>query len=518
MAQQTLLAIDNGTQSVRALLFDRDGQLLARSQVKFDPVYHAPEPGQAEQSAEYYWECLVRAVRGLWMQGAQPSDVIGVALTTQRATMVPVDRDGVALRPAITWLDQREATRTPPLSLHWQAVFRALGETETLKHLCRQAEANWLAEHEPAIFARMHKCLLLSGYLTHRLTGRFRDAVAAQVGYVPFDFRRQAWARPWDWKWEAMRLEPRHLPELVPAGQVLGTITEATAAVTGIPAGLPLFAAGADKACEVLGSGCLEPQLGALSFGTTATVNTIRRRYVEVTPLLPPYPAPVPGHYCTEVQTLRGFWMVNWFREHFGADDVARAAALGVPVEQVFEQHLADTPAGNMGLMLQPYWSPGVREPGREAKGALIGFGDVHGRAHVYRAIVEGLMHALRDSAGRIEQRTGTRLRRLRVSGGGAQSDGVVRIAANMFNLPVERPHTTETSGLGAAICAAVGLGLHPDFRTAVAKMTRVGHTVMPDKADAALYHSLHTRVYRPLYRQLQPLYREIRAITGYPH
>ncbi|MFN3587645.1 MAG: FGGY-family carbohydrate kinase, partial [Moraxellaceae bacterium] len=151
-------------------------------------------------------------------------------------------------------------------------------------------------------------------------------------------------------------------------------------------------------------------------------------------------------------------------------------------------------------------------------KGALIGFGDVHGREHVYRAIIEGLMHALRDSAGRIEKRTGTRLRRLRVSGGGAQSDGVVRIAADMFNLPVERPHTTETSGLGAAICAAVGLGLHPDFRTAVAKMTRVGHTVMPDKADAALYHSLHTRVYRPLYRQLQPLYREIRAITGYPH
>lgn len=514
---ETLLALDNGTQSVRALLFDRDGQLLARSQVKFDPVYHAPQPGYAEQSADYYWDSLVLAIRGLWVQGHRPSDVVGVSLTTQRGTVVPVDREGHALRPAITWLDQREATRIPSLSLHWQAAFRAINATDTLMHLCRQAEANWLAEHEPQTLRQMHKFLLLSGYLTQRLTGEFRDGVASQVGYVPFDFRRQDWARAWDWKWQAIHLERRHLPELVPAGGRLGTITAAASAATGIPQGLPLFAAGADKACEVLGSGCLDSRLGALSFGTTATINTIRRRYVEVTPLLPPYPAPVPGHYCTEIQTLRGFWMVNWFRDQFGADDVARALRDDVPVEAIFEEHLNATPAGSMGLMLQPYWSPGVRDPGREAKGALIGFGDVHDRRHVYRAIVEGLMYALRESGERIERRAKVKLKALRVSGGGAQSDAVVQIAADVFGLPVERPHTTETSGLGAAICAAVGLGLQPDFRTAVARMSHVGETVLPDPDRQALYEQLFKRVYKPMYTQLQPLYREIRDITGYP-
>lgn len=513
----TLLALDNGTQSVRALLFDRDGNLLMRSQVRFDPVYHATEPGQAEQSADYYWECLVRAVRGLWLQGARPADVVGVALTTQRGTVVPVDREGQALRPAITWLDQREASKVPTLSLHWQAVFRALKATDTLQHLCRQAEANWLHEHEPQTMRRTHKFLLLSGYLAHRLTGQFRDAVASQVGYVPFDFRRQDWARAWDWKWQAIRLRREQLPELVPAGGQLGVISAEAAAATAIPQGLPLFAAGADKACEVLGSGCLDPRLGALSFGTTATINTIRRNYVEVTPLLPPYPAPVPGHFCTELQTLRGFWMVNWFRDEFGAEDVTRARLEGLPVEAVFERHLEATPAGNLGLMLQPYWSPGVRDPGREAKGALIGFGDVHGREHVYRAIVEGLMYALRQGGERIEQRAGVRLRALCVSGGGAQSDGVVQIAADVFGLPVERPHTTETSGLGAAICAAVGLGLQPDFKTAVARMTRISTTVKPRRAEQALYEQLFRRAYLPLYTQLQPLYREIRSITGYP-
>jgi sugar (pentulose or hexulose) kinase len=514
---ETILALDNGTQSVRALLFDRDGELLFRSQVKFDPVYLSPLPGYAEQSAEYYWTCLVSAVQGLWQQGARPADVIGVTLTTQRGTIVAVDEEGMALRPAITWLDQRETTHPPALPLYWQALFRAVGATDTVSQFLRQAEANWIAHHEPDVFARMHKCLLLSGYLTHRLTGRFRDAVAAQVGYVPFDFRHQEWARGWDWKWAALRLRREHLPDLVPAGGLLGHITAATATETGIPEGLPLLSAGADKACEVLGSGCLDPQLGALSFGTTATINTIRRNYVEVTPLLPPYPAPVPGHYCTEVQTSRGFWMVNWFREQFGAEDMASALAEDIPVEQIFERHLQATPAGNMGLMLQPYWSPGVREPGREAKGALIGFGDVHGRAHVYRAIVEGLMYALKDSAGRIEKRAKVRLRSLRASGGGAQSDSVVQIAADVFGLMVERPHTTETSGLGAAICAAVGLGLQPDYQTAVSKMTRVGYTVQPDKSRQELYHQLYSKVYQPLYTQLQPLYREIRSITGYP-
>jgi sugar (pentulose or hexulose) kinase len=513
----TLLALDNGTQSVRALLFDRDGNLLARSQVNFDPVYHAALPGQAEQPAEYYWDCLVRAVRGLWMQGARPGDVVGVALTTQRATVVPVDREGRALRPAILWLDQREARRMPPLSLHWQAVFRALKATDTLQHLCRRAEANWLHESEPDVMRRCHKFLLLSGYLTHRLTGQFRDAVAAQVGYLPFDFRRQEWARPWDWKWQAIRLRRDQLPDLVPSGEQLGTLNAEASAAMALPPGLPLFAAGADKACEVLGSGCLDPRLGALSFGTTATINTIRRNYVEATPLLPPYPAPVPGHYCTEVQTSRGFWMVNWFRDEFGGSDLERARLETVPVEQIFEQHLRNTPAGNLGLMLQPFWSPGVREPGREAKGAMIGFGDVHGREHVYRAIIEGLMYALRQSKERIEKRAGVKLKSLRASGGGAQSDGVVQIAADVFGLPVERPHTTETSGLGAAICAAVGLGWHKDFKTAVARMTRIGATVKPGLAEQALYEQLFRRVYQPLYTQLQPLYREIRSITGYP-
>lgn len=170
-----------------------------------------------------------------------------------------------------------------------------------------------------------------------------------------------------------------------------------------------------------------------------------------------------------------------------------------------------------MGLILQPTFSPGVRIPGPEAKGAAIGLGDVHGRAHLYRAVLEGLAYALREGKERTERRTGVLVTELRVSGGGAWSDAVVQITADVFGLPTALPHTHETSGLGAVIDAAVGLGLHPSFEAAVGAMTRVRDVREPDSAAHELYDALYRRVYAKMYERLKPLYEEIREITGYP-
>jgi sugar (pentulose or hexulose) kinase len=267
----------------------------------------------------------------------------------------------------------------------------------------------------------------------------------------------------------------------------------------------------------VLGSGALEPHIGAVSLGSSASINTTHRRYVEVIPIVPPYPAAVPGAYSLEVQVFRGYWMIEWFKREFGSQEVARAAATGVEPETLFDELLRATPPGAMGLVLQPYWSPGVRIPGPEAKGAVIGWGDVHTRAHLYRAILEGLAYALREGAERTVKRTGVPIRELRVSGGGSQSPTAVQLTADIFGLPTSRPHTHETSGLGAAIDAAVGLGLHPTFEAAVASMTRIAETRDPDPVAHAVYEDLYRHVYLGLYERLRPLYAEIRRITGYP-
>jgi sugar (pentulose or hexulose) kinase len=314
-----------------------------------------------------------------------------------------------------------------------------------------------------------------------------------------------------------MPVRREQLPELVRPGEQLGLITDAASRHTGIPAGLPLIAAGADKACEVLGAGGVEPSTACLSYGTTATINTTRRRYLETIWLIPPYPAAIPDHYNTEVMIYRGFWMVSWFKREFGLREMQRASELGIEPEALFDELVNSVPPGSMGLLLQPYWSPGIREPGLEAKGSIIGFGDVHTRAHLYRAILEGLAYGLRQGKERIEQRSGTKITRLRVSGGGSQSDAAMQLTADIFGLPAERPHTYETSGLGAAIACAVGLGLHADFPPAIAAMTRVGRVFQPDPVVQQTYQQLYSEVYLHMYTRLRPLYRKIRRITGYP-
>ena len=517
MTADRVLALDVGTQSVRAMVFDPAGTLEAIAKVPIEPYVPGP-PGCCEQDADLYWRALGEACQRLLASPHVRRDSLaGVALTTQRGTVVVTDEAGEPLRRAMVWLDRCRAEGLPRIGGKWGLAFKAARVSDTVAAFRAEAEANVLARDEPERWSRVRRFLLLSGFLTHRLTGEFVDSVAAQVGYVPFDYKRQAWAKAGDWRWLALPVRPEWLPRLVPPGQSLGTITPAAAEATGIPAGLPLIASAGDKACEVLGSSALEPHVGAISLGTTASINTTHRRYVEVIPIVPPYPAAVPDAYSLEVQVYRGYWMIEWFKREFGAQEVARAADAGVEPETLFDQLLAETPPGAMGLVLQPYWSPGVRVPGPEAKGAVIGWGDVHTRAHLYRAIIEGLAYALREGAERTTKRTGVPIRELRVSGGGSQSPAAIQLTADIFGLPTSRPHTHETSGLGAAIDAAVGLGLHPSFEAAVAAMTRIAETRHPSPIAHAVSEDLYRNVYLRMYDRLRPLYAEIRRITGYP-
>jgi len=515
MPKDLILAIDNGTQSIRALIFNPVGDLLAKARVPIQP-YYSTLPGLAEQDPEVFWNGVCQACQQLWlMPGVSKEDIVGVALTTQRSTVVNVDEHGRALRPAIVWLDQRRTEGQKPIGGLWGLGFLLTGMTQTIAYLQAEAEANWIRTHQPEIWEKTHKYLLLSGYLTHKLVGKFVDSVSCQVGYLPFDYKHQRWASKGDWKWQAVPMDPRVLPELVEAAGILGEITPFAAEQTGIPVGLPLIAAAADKACEVIGAGCLEPHIACLSFGTTATINTTQNRYVEAIPLIPPYPSAVPGAYTLEMQIFRGYWMVSWFKQEFGLHEQQRADLLGIEPEILFDQLVEKVPPGSHGLVLQPYWSPGLKVPGPEARGAVIGFGDVHTRAHLYRAILEGLTYALFEGKERTVKRTGVAVTEIRVAGGGSQSRSAMQITADIFGLPVSRPHIYEVSGLGAAMDAAVGLGIYPGFEAAVKGMTHTGDHFEPDPKAHAIYQQLYQKVYRRMYNQLKPLYNEIRSAVN---
>lgn len=516
--QDLVLAIDNGTQSLRALVYDREGRLVAKEKLPFTTPYFSTSPGWAEQDPDVYWNALCQACQRLWQhQNVEKTRIAGVALTTQRGTIVNVDKDGKPLRPAILWLDQRKTYGLPPVGGLWGLLFRVAGMRDTVAYLQAEAEANWIRIHQPDVWGKTDKYLLLSGYLTYKLTGTFVDSIGCQVGYIPFDYKKLRWASDGNWKWKCAPVDPAWLPDLIPPGKVLGHITTRASRETGLPIGLPLIAAAADKACEVIGSGSLSPSIGCLSYGTTATINVTYRKYVEAIRLLPAYPSAIPGYHSAEVQIYRGYWMVNWFMEEFGYEEKQEAEKRGMTAEALLDQQIDDIPPGSMGLLLQPYWTPGLKMPGPEAKGAIIGFGDVHTKAHVFRAILEGLAFALREGKEAIEKRTKTPITSLRVSGGGSQSRNAMQLTADIFGLPAARPRIHETSGLGAAIDGAVGLGLHKDFESAVDAMTHVGDVFEPDMKTNRLYDALYHDIYKKMYRSLKPFYERIREITGYP-
>lgn len=516
MNADLILSIDNGTQSVRALVFDLQGSLIAKQRIPIQ-AYYSTSPGLAEQDPNIFWDAVCTACQKIWTESAiEKSRVAGVAITTQRSTVINVDPEGNPLRPAIVWLDQRRTENLKPVSGIWGLLFRLVGMTRTAAYLQAEAEANWIRTYQPDIWKQTYKYLFLSGYLTFKLTGKFVDSIGSQVGYVPFDYKKQSWAARWDWKWQAVPIMPDMLVNLVPPTELLGEITTEASEATGIPTGTPLMAAAADKACEVIGAGCLEPHIGCLSYGTTATINTTHRRYIELIPLIPPYPSAVPGAYSLELQIFRGYWMISWFRDEFGHHEQVIAKERGLQPEELFDELVYQVPPGSHGLILQPYWSPGLKVPGPEARGAVIGFGDNHTRAHLYRAILEGLTYALRDGADRTQKRSGTAITELRVAGGGSQSDAAMQITADIFGLPTSRPHLYEASGLGAAIDAAVGLNMHPNFTTAVQEMTHLGEVFSPDSGNHNLYNSLFENIYKQMYARLQPLYEQLYRLTDH--
>lgn len=513
--RDVLLSIDCGTQSLRGLLFSSRGVLLAKVQIHYD-AYNSPRPGWAEQNPDIFWESLCKACHLLRKESPEYfARIGGVGVTTQRDSMVNVDIDGNALRPVITWLDQRKANPVYSPGPLMGFIFRCVGMDSALKKIQADAKCNWIMQNEPEIWDKTACYMQVSGFLNRRLTGKFRDSTASQIGHIPFNYRNAAWASEKSINQKLFPIERSKLPEVVLPGQPIGEITEEASRLTGIPAGIPVIACGSDKGCETLGVGVLDTSMASLSFGTTATVQTTSDRYFEPIRFMPPYPAPVPGKYNPEVEIFRGYWMITWFKNEFGHREMEKAAEMGVAPEVILNDLLHESPPGAMGLMLQPYWGPGLEHPA--AKGSMIGFGDVHRKPHVYRAVIEGLAYGLLDGMHRIEKASGRRIDSLAVSGGASQSDEICQITADIFNLKLSRGKTTEASGLGAAMITAVGLGFYKSFEDAVGAMSSRERAFSPDPVRAETYAKLYSRVYKKMFKALKPLYEEIREITGYP-
>ena len=510
-----LLTIDCGTQSLRSMIFAPDGTLLAKEKVEYSS-YFSEKPGWAEQDPERFWDALCKTTRQL--KAGYPelfSEITGVGVTTQRDSMINLDNTGKPLRPVITWLDQRKAKTVYHPNALMELAYKLAGMQESLIKTQKDGKCNWIMQNQPEIWKKTYKYLQVSGFINYRLTGEFRDSIASQIGHIPFEYKKSRWAEGKELGRFLFPIPKDKLPDIIKPGEVLGKISAVASAATGIAEGTPVIACGSDKGCETIGMGVLNPGMASLSFGTTATVQTTTKKYFEPLKFMPAYPAPIPDHFNPEVEIFRGYWMITWFKNEFGHTEIQEAEKEGIPPEVLLNRLLTQVPPGSMGLLAQPYWSPGLKVP--SAKGAMIGFGDVHQRPHIYRAIIEGLAFALLEGIHSLEKSGKTKINKLAVSGGASQSDEICQISADIFNLPLVRGKTFETSGLGASIVTSVGMGIHPSFPEAIKAMVHYDRDFLPNPEHAELYSKLYHRVYKKIYPALEKLYIEIRDIINYP-
>jgi sugar (pentulose or hexulose) kinase len=502
------LVIDVGTQSLRASVVSSTGDILAFSRRKYEVPYFSPEKGFAEQRVDFYLEEIIKATNDIYDDYPDYLKAVkGLVIDVFRDSSIILDEEKKPLRNAVLWLDQR-ITRIPGMkNLKWyeKIIFKAIGMMDTVKYNAERTVSYWLMEHEPELWKKMKYYCPLGAYFNYKITGNLAVSTADCIGHYPIDFKSGKWLPSWHPKQSVFSIPVSALPPLVPVGQIIGNVTEEFSRLSKIPAGLPVYASGSDKACETYGNGCTNRYSASISLGTACTIEVVSEKYSEPEKFLPSYQTPYPGAYDLEVQVYSGLWMIKWFVDNFGSEDKEEAQRRGISVEQVLNEKIRDIPAGCDGLVLQPYWQPGLKRP--NGKGGIIGFSNVHGKYHIYRAIYEGIAFALREGMDEIVKKTHITPAYLVISGGGSNSPELCHIIADVFGIPCTISNEVESSTIGGAMSGFLNSGVFKTPQEAKDAMVTPGQVIEPDSVNHKIYNQLYTKVYLKMYPGLAKAY-----------
>jgi xylulokinase len=472
MATRILIGVDLGTTSAKGVAVDLAGRALAAADVSY--AHAVPAPGWAEADAGGWWRAT-RAILGRLRAAVPRGRVEGVGITGQAPTLLPVDRAGTPLRPAILWLDARAAGEAEAL----RARLGAAGEARAGNRLHAYflgPKLAWLRAHEPGIWAATATVLQSHSYPVLRLTGaRVTDYSSAALCAPLYDARRRCWA---DEACAALDLDPRRLPDLAPAHAPAGALTAEAARETALPRGTPVVVGGADFAASTLAAGVMEPGEACLMLGTAGNL---------IAPLVEPRfdTRLVNAHhvgcdrYLALGATLAGA-ALGWF-----ADTCAGGVSL-----DALDAEAAAVPPGAEGVRVVPYLQ-GERTPlwDAAARGAVTGLSLAHGRGHLWRAVLEGVAVSLRHCLEVLREQ-GLAVHEIVAVNGGARSAVWRQILCDALGAPLVYLPASPGAPAGAALLAGLGAGVLPE--AAVARGWRGEATThRPDPGRTALYGAL---------------------------
>ncbi len=496
MSADLVIGVDCSTTACKAVVWDRHGKAIATGRRTYG-LSHV-HSGWVEQNAEDWWTATSGAISEATAQ-VGGSRIAALAITHQRETFVCLDNKGEAIRPGITWMDIRATDEVDEFGS--EAVHRITGKPPNPTPAWYKLL--WLKKHEPETIKRTAHVVDVAGYLIQKLTGEWLTswACADPLGLVDlrsFDYDEGLL--------DTADLSRSKVSKLLPPGAVAGPIITAMADALGLPKGLPIVVGAGDGQSAGLGCNITRPGRAYLNIGT-GTVSGVYADTFSHGMAYRTMGGPMPGTYIYETFIGGGTQNIVWFVEQMSDIDVRRLRS-GESREQILEAMAARIPEGAENLLCLPYWT-GAMTPywDGHARGAFVGLSGLHGKAHMYRAILESLALEERLLVGGVEVAMGRAIDEIVLLGGGARSPLWCQIIANVLGRDVKLAREQESTALGAGIHAAVAAELYPDLRTAADAMTGVEKTFTPDETSHARYADIF-EAYRSIYPGLKATFR----------
>ncbi|WP_248924892.1 xylulokinase [Paenibacillus hamazuiensis] len=499
------LGIDLGTSAVKCILVDQEGKVKAAHSVEY-PLLQ-PQPGWAEQHPEDWWNgtagCIAELLRHAGVSGAE---VKGIGLSGQMHGSVFLDRSLQVVRPALLWCDQRTAAECEWIEA---AVGKErLGELTGNKALTgfTAPKVIWLRNHEPERYAQVAHLMLPKDYVRLKLTGAFGMDMADASGTLLLDVAGRRWSTE---VVERLGIPMEWLPPLYESNEIAGRLLPEAAALTGLAAGTPVVAGGGDQACGAVGVGVVRQGVASVALGTSGVVFVHDDSYQpEPECRLHAFCHGVPGKWHRMGVMLAAGGSFQWWRNHFAGEEMEKARQEGRDVYEYLTALAETAPLGSEGLLFLPYLS-GERtpHPDPKARGGFIGLSLRHDKAHLTRAVLEGITFGLRDSLELVKA-SGAPITELRVNGGGARSPFWRQMIADIFGYPVVTVNSTDGPAYGAAVMAASGV-LGRSIEELCERWIAVESRVEPDPARQAQYEKIYA-VYRSLYGTLKDTFHQL--------
>ncbi len=507
-----VIGCDVGTQSVKAALMGFDGAVLAEASAEY--AVHYPQPAWAEQRAEDWLNGLCEAIGELRQRYPfDPAHVHAICLATQVDGVVALARDGEPLRNAIIWMDRRATAECEQAARRMspEAMFACSGLNLDASHVA--PKIHWLAQHEPATYARANCFLLPGSYLAYALTGELAVDYSNASSSLLMNVSQRTWS---DALCSAFEIDVQRLAPIFPATQRLGTLRPALAMRLGLSSRTQVMVGCGDEHAACVGAGVITPGVICDIAGTAEPVCAASPHPIfDATHLVETHCHADPALWLIENPGFVSGANYRWFRDEFGAHEMSLAAAQGGSAYALLNELAAPVPPGAQGLIFLPCLM-GAMTPtwNANARGTFFGLTLAHTRGHMLRALLEASAYAVRDICDRMRD-MGLPTNELRVVGGGAKGQLWRQIKADVTGLPVTVPEWTECTAIGAGMLALVGVGAFASPSEAAAQVVRIRERIDPRPHLRALYQESY-ELYRATYDALLPVFAQAAGNSNY--